>query len=235
MRNSEYASSQLQAIQDRIRRAANNADREISSITLVGAAKEKSADLVAAFGDAGLTNIGENYLNQGLEKQALLGGNEFIWHFIGKIQSNKTKEIATHFSWVHGVDRLKIARRFNDHSNNNSPLQILVQLDIDDEPSKGGVQPKLAAEFCAQLSQFENLRLRGFMLLPKARFVYDEQRKPFAQARELLAQVNQRYSLAMDTLSMGMSNDLEAAITEGSTMVRIGTDLFGARANNAIS
>lgn len=230
MSNNEYASSQLQAIQDRIRFAANSADREASSITLVGAAKQKSAGLVAAFGAAGLTNIGENYVNQGLEKQDALLNNEFIWHFIGKIQSNKTNDIATHFSWIHGIDRLKIARRFNDHSNNNHPLQILVQIDIDDEPSKGGVQTELAAQFCDQITQFKNLTLRGLMLLPKSRSVYHEQRKPFAQTRELLEQVNQRYGLAMDTLSMGMSNDLEAAIAEGSTMVRIGTDLFGARA-----
>jgi pyridoxal phosphate enzyme (YggS family) len=229
MRNSEYASSQLHAIQDRIRVAANNAGRESASITLVGAAKQKSADLVAAFGNAGLRDIGENYLGQGLEKQILLPGNTFVWHFIGKIQSNKTQDIASHFSWVHAVDRLKIARRFNDQLNNKPPLQILVQIDIDDEPSKGGIPANLATEFCQQISQFKNLKLRGLMLLPKARSIYDEQRKPFAQARELLEQVNQRYGLAMDTLSMGMSNDLEAAIKEGSTMIRIGTDLFGAR------
>lgn len=230
MTNSQYASSQLQAIQDRIQLATNNAGREASSITLVGAAKDKSADLVAAFGDAGLSNIGENYLNQAVEKQALLASNEIIWHFIGKIQSNKTQTIASHFSWVHAVDRVKIARRLNDHLANKPGLQVLVQIDIDDEPSKGGVHANLAAELCQQIAQFKNLTLRGLMLLPKARSAYDEQRKPFAQTRELLEQINQRYGLTMDTLSMGMSNDLEAAIIEGSTMVRIGTDLLGARA-----
>jgi pyridoxal phosphate enzyme (YggS family) len=229
MRNSEYASRQLQAVQDRIQVAASKTGREPASITLVGAAKQMSADLVAAFGDSGLRHIGENYLSQALEKQTLLPENKFVWHFIGKIQSNKTQDIASHFSWVHAVDRLKIARRFNDHLNNKPPIQILVQVDIDDEPSKGGIPANLAAEFCQQIAQFSNIRLRGLMLLPKARSVYDEQRKPFAQARELLEQVNQRYGLAMDTLSMGMSNDLEAAIKEGSTMIRIGTDLFGAR------
>ena len=229
MTNSQYASSQLQAIQDRIQNAANNAGREASSITLVGAAKHQSADLVAAFGDVGLSNIGENYLNQAVEKQALFSKNELIWHFIGKIQSNKTQAIASHFSWVHAVDRVKIAHRLNDHLANKPKLQVLVQIDIDDEPSKGGIQVNLAAELCQQIAQFQNLTLRGLMLLPKARSGYDEQRKPFAQARELLEQVNQRYGLAMNTLSMGMSNDLEAAIIEGSTMVRIGTDLFGAR------
>jgi len=230
MSNSDYASKQLNKIRNRISAAAKEANRELSEISLIGAAKQQSTELVASFAKAGLRHIGENYLNQGLEKQEQLVENDFVWHFIGTIQSRKTKAIAQHFSWVHSIDRLKVARGLDKYSEGSQQLQVLLQINIDDEDSKGGISPSATPELCEKVSELENLKLRGFMLLPKARETFQDQRKPFAQARELLSQCNQRLGLNMDTLSMGMSNDLEAAILEGSTMIRVGTDLFGARA-----
>ncbi|MEM7360138.1 MAG: YggS family pyridoxal phosphate-dependent enzyme [Pseudomonadota bacterium] len=230
MSNRDYASKQLNKIQNRIVSAARAANRNVDSIRLVGAAKQQSAELVSAFHQAGLNDIGENYLNQGLEKQQVLGELQLNWHFIGAIQSNKTSDIALHFDWVHSVDRMKIAERLNRQSPSNKRLQVLLQIDIDDEATKAGVAVDQVPALSNEVAQLPALDLRGFMLLPRAREGFDQQRKPFARARKLLETCNQRYGLQMDSLSMGMSNDLEAAIAEGSTMVRIGTDLFGPRA-----
>ena len=229
MSNRDYASKQLNKIRNRIDSAIRQYGRKPESVTLIGAAKQQTVDLVTAFHESGLNNIGENYLNQAIDKQKTLTATELIWHFIGQIQSNKTKLIAQHFSWVHGVDRIKIAQRLNNQAADNGKLQILLQLNLDHEHSKGGINAKQALEMVPQISEFQHLDLRGFMLIPKARQGLDEQRKPFAYARKLLENCNQQHGLSMDTLSMGMSGDLEAAIAEGSTMVRIGTDLFGPR------
>ena len=231
MSNRDYASKQLNRIRNRIDSAISHYDRNTASVTLVGAAKQQSAKLVADFHTAGLNNIGENYLNQAIEKQNTLAHTDIIWHFIGQIQSNKTNLIARHFTWVHSVDRIKIAQRLNNHAIDGKRLQLLLQLNLDQEQSKAGIDATQALELVPKISELQQLDLRGFMLIPKARQSLDEQRKPFALARELQEKCNQQYGLAMDTLSMGMSGDLEAAIAEGSTMVRIGTDLFGARPN----
>lgn len=230
MSNRDFASKQLNKIQNRISIAAASANRDPSSISLIGAAKQQSTELVRAFSDQGLAHIGENYLNQGLEKQQALSDLELTWHFIGAIQSNKTRDIARYFDWVHSIDRLKIAERLNRQAPAGKRLQLLLQINVDDEASKAGVTPAQTPQLCDEIAQLPTLDLRGFMLIPMARSDFDAQRKPFAQARQLLDSCNQRYGLSMDSLSMGMSNDLEAAIAEGSTMVRIGTDLFGPRA-----
>ena len=229
MSNRDYASKQLNKIRNRIDTAISQYGGKPQSVTLVGAAKQQTASLVAGFYQAGLHSIGENYLNQAIEKQNTLQQSAIVWHFIGQIQSNKTKLIAKHFSWVHGVDRIKIAQRLNNHGDGRKRLQILLQLNLDHEDSKAGIDAKQALEMVPQVSELQQLDLRGFMLIPRAREGLAEQRKPFALARELLEKCNQQHGLAMDTLSMGMSQDLEAAIAEGSTMVRIGTDLFGPR------
>ena len=231
MSNSDYASNQLNMIQNRINEAAHSAGREASEISLVGAAKQQSNGLIKHFNAAGLKHIGENYLSEAINRQVELISNTLTWHFIGKIQSNKAAQIAEHFNWVHSIDRIKIAKHLNAHTPKNKILQVLVQLNIDDEISKSGVSANEASELCLKIQSLENLHLRGFMLIPKARIGIDEQRKPFSVARKLLEQLNQTHNLRMDTLSMGMSNDLEAAILEGSTIIRIGTDLFGARSN----
>lgn len=229
MSNSDYASRQLNKIRYRIAIAADKAKRDRQAITLIGAAKQQNVELIRSFVVAGLQHLGENYLNEALSKQDALDDTDVTWHFIGKLQSNKTKAIAQHFSWVHSLDRFKIAQRLNAHTPVGKKLQTLLQIDSDNEPGKGGVSPKQAPVLCDQISQLENLCLRGFMLLPKPRTEFTEQRQSFASARELMQQCNQRYGLRMEHLSMGMSNDLEAAVAEGSTMIRIGTDLFGAR------
>ena len=240
MRNNDYAGQQLTNIRQRIAEAADRAGRLLDSIRLVGASKQQDAPTVAAFNAAGLTDFGENYLAEAVEKQQMLNNCEIDWHFIGQIQSNKTRLIAENFNWVHSIDRLKYAQRLSAQrwsaqqtsphpAIGSKPLQVLIQLNVDNEASKAGINLSQAGELCAEIQNLQSLNLRGFMLLPKSRQGFDQQRQPFNAARELLERTNQRFGLAMDTLSMGMSNDLEAAIAEGSTMLRVGTDLFGRR------
>ena len=232
MSNSDYVSQRLASVLNRIEHACKHSQRATNSVKLVGASKKQSIELIADFVDNGLHNLGENYLQEAIDKQNHMPKLNANWHFIGQIQSNKTKAIAQHFTWVHGVDRLKVAKRLSQHiaELNASPINILIQLNPDHEESKGGVTIDKASELCAQISQLDNISLRGFMMIPKAREDLSQQRAVFASARQLLENVNQAHGLNMDQLSMGMSGDLEAAIAEGSTMVRIGTDLFGPRA-----
>lgn len=232
MCNSDYASKQLNKIRNRIAKAASSASREASEIRLIGASKQQNAALLKEFANHGLSDLGENYLQEALQKQSQMASLDLRWHYIGTIQSNKTRLIAEHFDWVHGVDRLKIATRLASHrtaSERDQPLNLLIQVDIDDEPNKGGIPLEQAAQLADQIAHLDNIKLRGYMLIPRAREDQDQQRKVFEKAKELLETSNQQYGLAMDSLSMGMSGDLEAAIAAGSTMVRIGTDLFGAR------
>lgn len=229
MRNIDYASKQLNKIRIRISEALQLAGRQENDVTLIGAAKKQSAELCDEFCRAGLTAIGENFLQEGIARQQAMQVNDLHWHFIGRIQSNKTRQIAAHFGWVHGIDRLKIAQRFSTQ-NEGQQLQLLIQLNVDDEQNKAGVSVVQAAQLCAQIAELDRIKLRGFMVIPRVQSELDAQCKPFAIARETLESVNQRYGLKMDSLSMGMSNDLEAAVAEGSTMLRIGTDLFGPRA-----
>ena len=229
MRNLDYACKQLQKIQNRISDAAEKAGRSPDEIRLIGASKRQSSELIELFHQAGLMATGENFVQEAIDKQQTLACLNLEWHFIGHIQSNKTQAIAKNFSWVHGVDRLKIARRLANHADPLRPLQVLVQLNVDDEASKSGVTPEQFGPLCDAISELDNIRLRGLMVIPKPRDDEHAQREPFAVAMQCLQKTNQRYGLNMDSLSMGMSNDLEAAIAEGSTMVRVGTDLFGSR------
>ncbi|MDB4511925.1 YggS family pyridoxal phosphate-dependent enzyme [Arenicella sp.] len=231
MSNRDFASKQLNMIKNRIRCAAISVKRDPTTIKLVGASKQKSAEILRSFYLAGLSNMGENYLQEALVKQAELNDLSIDWHFIGKPQSNKCKTIAQHFDWVHSVDRLKIAQRLAQFrsAQEKSPINLLIQLNVDQEQSKGGIAVAQAPSLCAQISDLENVQLRGFMLIPKATDSIDQQRRPFAAARDVLERTNQRYGLGLDTLSMGMSSDLEAAINEGATIIRIGSALFGAR------
>ncbi|GHA05170.1 UPF0001 protein [Arenicella chitinivorans] len=230
MSNRDYASTQLAKVLTRIQNACTKAGRDPSTVRLVGASKHQSARLIRDFAEAGLHDVGENYLQEAQEKQSKLSDTTLKWHYIGQIQSNKCKAIAEHFSWVHGVDRLKVARRLNQHmSAERAPLKVLVQINIDDEQSKAGVSAQAAPDLCAQISELERLTLTGLMMIPAPQSSPERQRATFAQARELLSQINQHHGLSLSELSMGMSNDLEQAILEGSTQVRIGTDLFGAR------
>ncbi len=229
MSNSDYVSQKMAAVRARINTACKAVDREPKSVTLIGASKKQPIDLINKFVRAGLDDLGENYLQEAIDKQRQLQSLAASWHFIGQIQSNKTRLIAQHFEWVHGVDRIKIAKRLASQHSRETPINLLLQLNPDLEQTKGGVGLNEAPELCQQIAELDGAVLRGFMMIPKARDRRDQQRAVFARARELLEHCNQTYGLNLDHLSMGMSGDLEAAIAEGSTMVRIGSDLFGPR------
>jgi pyridoxal phosphate enzyme (YggS family) len=229
MSNLDYAAKQLNTIRNRINDAAQAVGRDAVSVRLIGASKVQPPELIADFAARGLLDIGENYLQEAIEKKAQLSTQNLQWHFIGHIQSNKTKLIAQNFDWVHGVDRLKIAQRLGEQSLRAEPLNILVQVNLDAEPSKSGVAPAEVAELCDLISQHSKVNLRGFMAIPRPLSDFDAQKATFDSAQELMFRTNQQYGLKLDQLSMGMSNDLEAAIAAGSTMIRVGTALFGPR------
>lgn len=229
MSQQQKIQERLEAIQSRISTAEKAANRPAGCVTLIGASKKQTSALIRDCHSAGLSHCGENYLQEAIAKQTELDSTEITWHFIGQIQSNKTKAIANHFTWVHGIDRLKIASRLAQQHPHSSPIKLLIQVNVDEEPSKGGVILKEAGELACEIAQLGNAELRGFMAIPKARQDPSEQRSNFAKVYELLVRTNQKYGLGLDELSMGMSGDLEAAISEGATMVRIGTDLFGER------
>ena len=178
---------------------------------------------------AGLRDFGENYAQEGVEKIRELASLGLTWHYIGPIQSNKTRVIAEHFDWVHSIDRAKIAARLAEaRGPGQSELQVCIQVNVSGEASKSGVAPEEAAQLAKQVAGFARLKLRGLMTVPEPTTDTALQRRRFAQLRELRERLN-RDGLAMDTLSMGMSADLEAAIAEGATMVRVGTAIFGER------
>lgn len=234
MSNRDFASKQLNKINNRVLQAAQAANRDYSEISLIAASKQQTSQTIRAFHNNGLNHFGENYLQEARQKQDELQDLNLNWHFIGRLQSNKCKTIAEHFNWVHTVDRLVIAQRLarnriDQATSNIQPLNLLIQLNVDQEQSKGGISLDSAPSLCAQISQLDGIQLRGFMLIPKPHDNFDQQRRPFALARETLEKVNQRHGIGLDSLSMGMSGDLEAAIMEGSTMIRIGSDLFGPR------
>ena len=211
---------------ERIREAAQASGRDLDHIGLLAVSKTKPAAAVREAYAAGLRDFGENYLQEALEKQAELSELPLIWHFIGPIQSNKTKPIAEHFAWVHSVDRLKIAQRLSEQRPTDlPPLNICLQVNVSAEDSKSGCAPAELAALALAVSQLPNLRLRGLMAIPEPTDDVAAQRAAFARLREL----RDGLPLPLDTLSMGMSHDLDAAIAEGATWVRIGTALFGAR------
>ena len=220
-------------LQQRISLAEQRYQRDPNSVQLMAVSKTKPSQLIREAAKAGAYHIGENYLQEALEKIAQLSDLDLCWHFIGPIQSNKTRAIAESFDWVHGVDRLKIARRLNEQRPAGSkPLNICLQLNVNNETSKSGLSCEQAIALAAQVSEFANLRLRGLMAIPEACDSETQQRANFARVRECLSTLQFSYSKLypkLDTLSIGMSKDMEAAIAEGSTMVRIGTDIFGAR------
>lgn len=215
----------LTDVQGRIRVAAKAAEREVQTIRLLAVSKAKPAEAVRALASLGVTEIAENYLAEGLAKQAQLADIPGLcWHFIGRVQSNKTAQIATHFSWVQSVDRLKIARRLSESRPQALPsLNLCVQVNLDAEPQKSGVLPEEAFALCRQIAALPNLRLRGLMAVPSV-----SRTDAFTRLSALYAEIGARMR-GFDTLSMGMSADFEQAIAAGSTLVRLGTALFGER------
>ena len=219
----------LDKVHDRIAQAAHAANRDPADITLVAVSKTKPVALVRDALDHGQRDFGENYLQDALAKIDALTEREPLWHFIGDIQSNKTRDIASNFSWAHAIDRFKIARRLSDQRPEGyAPLNLCIQVNIDGEASKSGIAPSDVAELADQIVELEHVKLRGLMTIPAPSTDEASQRKPFAALRELMQRLNDR-GHDLDTLSMGMSADLEAAIAEGATHVRVGTDIFGAR------
>ena len=216
----------ISTLAERIRSAAQAVQRDPASVGLLAVSKTKPAsDLREAY-DAGLRDFGENYLQEALGKQVELSDLPLIWHFIGPIQSNKTRAIAENFAWVHSVDRLKIAQRLSEQRPPElPPLNICIQVNVSGEASKSGCSPEDLPALAQAISALPHLRLRGLMAIPEPTDDRDQQNASFAAVSTLQAQLG----LPLDTLSMGMSHDLEAAIAQGATWVRIGTALFGAR------
>ena len=213
----------------RIRLATEFNRRDATSVTLLAVSKTQAAGAIRSAAAAGITNLGENYLQEALDKMSALTDLPLCWHFIGPIQSNKTRAIAEHFDWVHSVDRLKIARRLSEQRPAEMPpLQICLQVNISGESSKSGVLPEALAPLAAEVNELPALRLRGLMTIPAASTDTVAQRQAFAQLRQCLEAL-QTTLPELDTLSMGMSADLESAIAEGSTIVRVGTGVFGPR------
>ena len=221
----------LNSVTERIVTACGSCDRQADSVTLLAVSKTRpAADLRVAY-DAGQRHFGENYLQEALDKQAELQDCDIIWHFIGPLQSNKTRDVAEHFHWMHSLERLKIARRLSEQRPADlPPLNVCLQVNIDNEDSKSGVSPEKLPELAAAVAALPNLQLRGLMAIPAPRGAAEDQRTPFIQLAGLLADLKaQLPEQPLDTLSMGMSGDMEAAIFSGATIVRIGTDIFGAR------
>jgi len=213
-------------VRERIRAAAQSAQRDESSVHLLAVSKTKPAQAVREAYAAGMHDFGENYLQEALSKQPELTDLPLSWHFIGPIQSNKTRAIAENFAWVHSVDRLKIAQRLSEQRPADlPPLNICIQVNVSGEASKSGCTPADLPALAQAISALPRLKLRGLMAIPEPTEDRAEQDAAFATVRDLQASLN----LPLDTLSMGMSHDLESAIAQGATWVRIGTALFGAR------
>jgi pyridoxal phosphate enzyme (YggS family) len=216
-------------VRSRISHAALAAGRNPDAITLVAVTKGKIAEIIGQAATAGVTDFGENYLNEALPKMNQLGALEVNWHYIGQMQSNKTRSVANSFAWVHSLDRLGIAKRLSEQRPFHAPLlQVCLQVALISEPTKGGVAPALLPELAASVAQLPRLQLRGLMCIPPPQLGVTALRALFARLRQLKDELNAN-GLKLDTLSMGMSADFESAIAEGATMVRIGTALFGER------
>ncbi len=221
--------SNLNVVLSNIRKLENSHNRIRESVKLLAVSKTKPIEDIQRAIDCGQKDFGENYLNEAIHKMEYFRDQDCIWHFIGRVQSNKTRIIAENFDWVHTVDRIKIAQRLSiQRPENLSPLNCCIQINIDDEPSKAGVSYEQAEQLISDTSALPRLRIRGLMVIPATRLVYNEQLAIFNKVEELFTILQKKFPL-MDTLSMGMSGDLEAAIAKGATIVRVGTAIFGKR------
>ncbi|MDO8291399.1 MAG: YggS family pyridoxal phosphate-dependent enzyme [Gallionella sp.] len=221
--------SNLQAVRDAMAAAATEASRAPDDISLLAVSKTFPPGAIREAYQAGQTRFAESYVQEALHKIAALHDLPLEWHYIGPIQSNKTRAIAEHFAWVHSVDRVKTVERLSGQRPAHlPPLQVCLQVNISGEASKSGVPPGEAAQLAMAITQLPHLSLRGLMAVPEPGGDVDAQRAAFARLRELFEQLN-RQGLQLDTLSMGMSHDFAAAIAEGATMVRIGSAIFGNR------
>ena len=225
----------ISAIETRLQRAASDAGRTVSEILLLAVSKTRTSAQIDEAVALGINSFGENYLQEAIEKISAFPKAKLDWHFIGPLQSNKTRLAAENFAWIHSVDRLKIAQRLSDQRPPSvAPLNICLQINIDNESTKSGFNSAQALGTALEIARLPGIRLRGLMAIPQSRNSLEDQRAPFRRLRELKDQINELLdnSQKLDTLSMGMSGDMEAAILEGATIVRVGTDIFGARAAN---
>lgn len=223
----------IRDIQKRITEAEKKYARPENSVCLLAVSKTRPIEDIVAALDGQQQHFGENYLQDALEKitaiEKIKNNSDIKWHFIGPIQSNKTKAIAQHFDWVHSIDRLKIAQRLSEQRQaEQGPLNICLQINSSGENSKSGVSVEEAIPLAKEIARLPHLKLRGLMTIPANSDEIEQQRKPFRLLRELKDEIISQ-GIMLDTLSMGMTNDMEAAIAEGSTIVRIGTAIFGAR------
>ena len=224
--------NRLDEVRTRIASAALRCGRQPESVALVAIAKGQPAQAVRALAQAGQKDFGENYLQEALPKLADLADLELTWHFTGQLQGNKTRSVAEHFHWVHTVDRERIAIRLNEQRPAGAPpLNVCIQVRLADEAGKGGIEPAQAGELAHQIASLPRLRLRGLMCIPPHIESHPEQLALFRKLAACRDDLNAR-GLQLDTLSMGMSADLEAAVAAGATLVRIGTALFGERHTN---
>ena len=219
----------LKVVKDLLHTAALEAGRDPADVRLLAVSKKQAILKIREPAAAGQRDFGENFVQEGIAKIAALADLDLNWHFIGHLQSNKTRVVAENFDWVHTIDKLKTAERLSQQRPGDlRPLNVCLQVNVDDEASKSGIAPAAVGELAHACSELPGLRLRGLMCLPAMRDGFEEQRKPFATLRKLRDEVAQS-GIEMDTLSMGMTADYRAAIFEYATMVRIGTALFGAR------
>lgn len=219
----------LEKIRNRVTVLERRYGRAPGDVRVLAVSKTKPPEAVLAAVEAGQREFGENHLQDALTKLDALAHLDLVWHFIGPIQSNKTRVVAGRFDWVHSIERAKIARRLNEQRPGNlPPLNVCIQVNVSGESSKSGVQPDEVEALAGVVSELPRLRLRGLMALPRPCDDLEEQRRPFAILRGIMEAQNAR-GLGLDTLSMGMTNDMEAAIAEGATIIRIGTAIFGPR------
>jgi PLP dependent protein len=225
----------LQSVRERIAAACAGAQRAVNEVTLLAVSKTFGPEAVREAYAAGQTAFGENYIQEAVEKVALLQDLALHWHCIGPIQSNKTRLVAAHFDWAHSVDRLKVAQRLSEQRPEGmAPLQVCIQVNIDGGPSKSGIPPSEALALAREVAQLPRLVLRGLMTIPEPQADFATQKAVHLKGKALFDELRDA-GLPLDTLSMGMTADLEAAIAAGSTMVRVGTAIFGGRPTSSAS
>ena len=219
-----------QRLTERLRQAESHHGRAEGSVCLVAVSKTYPADHIRTVAAQGQQDFGENQIQDAMTKFPVLTDLSCSWHFIGPIQSNKCRDIALHFDWVHSIDRTKIAKRLSDmRPAGAEPINIFIQVNLQNEATKSGVLPKELGVLVDEVKNLPNLSLRGLMAIPAPETLFDRQRTTFARLRELLQATNREHQTNMDCLSMGMTDDLEAAVAEGATHVRVGTAIFGPR------
>ena len=203
------------------------ANNKKQSVELIAVSKKKSTSEILEALSLGINNFGENYLQESLQKISELKNKNIIWHFIGKVQSNKCKDIAENFEWVHTLDRLKIAKKLNEYTPSGKKLKVLIQVNLDNDENKGGIKKENLEELMKNITKFKNLEFRGLMIMPSANAKKEELRLIYEEAYSLTNSMEvKEHNLE---LSMGMTNDFKIAIEEGSSMIRIGTGIFGER------